>query len=143
MSMPRKFALIVSRWNELVTRALEEGALETLTAHEDVEVMVLHVPGAWEIPVVAATLARTGNVHGIVALGCILQGETMHADLLAGDVSSSLMRIQVETGVPIGWGILTPQNNEQALDRAGMKHGNKGREAAQAVLDTSELIAQI
>lgn len=136
----RSYAVIVSEWNELVTNALRDGALKTLEDSGPCEVTIYQVPGAWEIPVLAAALCRKNLAQGIVALGCILQGETAHADLLAKDVSGALMRLQTETGVPIGWGIITPQNAEQALDRAGLKLGNKGREAAGAMLEMVELL---
>jgi 6,7-dimethyl-8-ribityllumazine synthase len=137
----KRFAIIVSRWNELITKELLEAALETFEAHGQSDVEVLRVPGTWEIPVAAkALLARSEPPEGIVALGCILQGQTTHAQLLGGDVGSALMGLQVEFGVPIAWGILTPDTAEQALDRAGLKHGNKGREAALAAIEMASLV---
>lgn len=140
----RRIAVVVSRWNELITKELLEGAVETLARHGTSEVEVVHVPGTWEIPVaVKALLSRSQNVpDGVVALGCILQGQTTHAQLLSGDVGSALMALQVEYGKPIAWGILTPDTAEQALDRAGLKHGNKGREAAMAVIETMSVAEQ-
>jgi 6,7-dimethyl-8-ribityllumazine synthase len=139
----RNFVVITSRWNELVTKALHEGAVETLT-QAGATVEEISVPGTWEIPVaLRAVLNRSQKPAGIVALGCILQGQTTHAQLLAGDVAGALMSLQVETGVPIAWGILTPDTAEQALDRAGMKMGNKGREAASAALEMADLVAQL
>jgi len=140
----RRIAVVVSRWNELITKELLEGAVETLTRHGNPEIEVVHVPGTWEIPVaVKALLSRPNNApDGVVALGCILQGQTTHARLLGGDVGSALMSMQVEYGKPIAWGILTPDTAEQALDRAGLKHGNKGREAASAVIETLSVAEQ-
>ncbi|MBL8047088.1 MAG: 6,7-dimethyl-8-ribityllumazine synthase [Chthonomonas sp.] len=135
-----RIAIIVSQWNELVTKALLQGAQETLNEQM---VEVFQVPGAWEIPVLASRLISTNNFQGIVALGCIMEGETMHATLLAKDVSSALMNLQVSTQIPIGWGIITAQNAEQALDRAGMKLGNKGREAAGSVMEMVRLLNDI
>jgi len=129
-----RFGIVVARWNELVTKQLLEGALETLAGHGGPEVVVAHVPGAWEVPPVAKALIEHRKVNAVVALGCIIQGATPHAGLLAADVGSALVQIQVETGVPIAWGILTPDTAEQALERAGLKMGNKGREAAQAAI---------
>jgi 6,7-dimethyl-8-ribityllumazine synthase len=103
--------------------------------------VVYAVPGTWEIPVVAAELIRRKEVNALVALGCILQGQTTHAQLLAGDVSHALMDLQVQTGVPIAWGILTPDTADQAIDRAGMKMGNKGREAASAAIEMANVLA--
>lgn len=136
----KKVAIIVSRWNELITKQLLEGAIDALAAHGDPDVLVVHTPGTWEMPPVAARLIAQGKVDGVVALGCILQGATTHAQLLAGDVSSALMRLQTESGIPIGWGILTPENAEQGLDRAGLKMGNKGREAALAVVEMMSVL---
>ena len=136
-----RIAIVVSRWNELVTKELLAGALDELKGL-NAEVTVVHVPGTWEIPVaVRAMLAQ--KPHGVVALGCILQGQTPHAQLLGGDVGGALMGLQTETGVPIAWGILTPDNQDQALDRAGLKFGNKGREAARAAVEMADVLAQI
>lgn len=141
----KRILVIVSRWNELVTKELLEGAIETLRRHGEPTIEVVHVPGTWEIPVAAkaAVSRKTGRPHAIVALGCILQGQTTHAQLLSGDVGSALMGIQVDSGVPIAWGILTPDTQEQALERAGLKHGNKGREAALAALEMASVVEQI
>lgn len=128
-----KVAIVAARWNELVTNALVDGAVDTVRTAGCPDPTVVHVAGTWEIPLVARELLKTHD--GLVALGCILQGATTHATLLASDVSSALMNLQMESGKPIAWGILTPETAEQALERAGMKHGNKGREAASALLD--------
>lgn len=131
----KRIGVIVARWNELITTLLLEGAIAELEKHGDPETIVVEVPGSWEIPVAARLMVDAQRVDAIVALGCIVQGETAHAGLLAGDVGSGLMRLQVDTGVPISWGVLTPENGQQALDRAGLKYGNKGREAALAALE--------
>jgi 6,7-dimethyl-8-ribityllumazine synthase len=139
----KRIVVIVSRWNELVTKALTEGALDTLSQAGCTDVRVVEVPGAWEIPLTCLALIEAGNIDGIVALGCILQGQTTHAALLSKDVSGALMNIQNQTGIPIGWGILTPEDQEQALDRSGMKLGNKGREAAGSTLYMVNLLDAI
>jgi 6,7-dimethyl-8-ribityllumazine synthase len=131
--------VVVSRWNELITKELLEGALEELNAHGGPEVIVVKVPGAWEIPFAAKLLIEGRGVNGVVALGCILQGATPHAKMLAGDSGSALMNLQLSTGVPISWGVLTPDTQEQALDRSGLKMGNKGREAALALIEMMAL----
>jgi 6,7-dimethyl-8-ribityllumazine synthase len=140
----RQFAIIVSRWNELVTKELLAGALEELESHGATNVMVLHVPGTWEIPPVAKKLL-TGKkkVDAVIALGCIMQGQTPHAKLLGGDVGGALMSVQTELGKPISWGILTPDTQDQAMDRAGLKMGNKGREAALAAIEMADLLSQL
>lgn len=137
-----RVGIVVTRWNEWVTKALLEGAQEELAA-AGASVRVVQVPGAWEVPLAAAGLIQSGKVDAIVALGCILQGQTAHAGLLASDVASALMKLQVEHRTPISWGILTVETAEQAMDRAGLKHGNKGREAAQAALTMVEVLRQL
>jgi 6,7-dimethyl-8-ribityllumazine synthase len=139
----KQFAIVVSRWNELVTKELLEGALAELKRYGDPEVRVIQVPGTWEIPPVVRALVTNDPPAAVIALGCILQGQTTHAKLLGGDVAAALMGLQVEHGVPIAWGILTPDTQDQALDRAGMKLGNKGREAAQAAVEMASILEQL
>jgi 6,7-dimethyl-8-ribityllumazine synthase len=140
----KRFVIVVSRWNELVTKALLEGALAELKRYGDPAVEVVHVPGTWEIPpVVARILSGDRRPHAVIALGCILQGQTPHAQLLGSDVGAALMNLQVQHAVPISWGILTPDTMEQAIDRAGMKLGNKGREAAQAAVEMASVMEQV
>ena len=140
----KRIALVVSRWNELVTKELLAGALDELKRYGDPEVTVVHVPGTWEMPpVVARLLAGDAKPDAIIALGCILQGQTPHAALLGGDVGGALMSMQVQHQTPIAWGVLTPDTQEQALDRAGMKMGNKGREAALAAIETLSVLGRV
>ena len=140
----RKGAIGVGRWNELVTKELLAGALDERKRYGDPEVTVIHVPGTWEMPPVIAGLLRgESKPDAVIALGCILQGGTNHAALLGGDVGGALMSLQVEHGVPIAWGVLTPDTQEQALDRAGLKMGNKGREAALAAVETMNVLEAI
>lgn len=141
----KRFAIVVSRWNEFVTKELLEGALSELKRCGNPEVEIIHVPGTWEMPpVVKALVTRSENrLDGVIALGCILQGQTPHAKLLGSDVGGALMGLQVAHGVPIAWGVLTPDTQDQALDRAGLKLGNKGREAALAAVETASVLEQI
>jgi 6,7-dimethyl-8-ribityllumazine synthase len=141
----KRFAVVVSRWNELVTKELLDGALDELAAHGDPAVEVVQVPGTWEIPAAVRALVsrKQKKPDGVIALGCILQGQTTHAKLLGGDVSAALMSLQTSYGVPIAWGVLTPDTMEQALERAGMKHGNKGREAALAAIEMASLLEKL
>jgi 6,7-dimethyl-8-ribityllumazine synthase len=140
----RRISIVVSRWNELVTKELLAGALDELKRLGDPEVEVIHVPGTWEMPpVVAALLARSERPHAVLALGCILQGQTPHAALLGGDVGGALMGLQTSHRVPVAWGVLTPDTQDQALDRAGLKFGNKGREAAQAAVELASVLEQV
>jgi 6,7-dimethyl-8-ribityllumazine synthase len=140
-----RVGVIVSRWNELITKELLEGAVDELQRAGVSDIEIVHVPGTWEIPPIAkALLSRSENpVDGIVALGCILQGQTPHAKLLGSDVGGALMGLQVAYAKPVAWGILTPDTQEQALDRAGLKLGNKGREAALAALEVISALRQL
>lgn len=140
-----RLGIVVSRWNELVTKQLLEGALDEFERLDGDSVSIVWVPGTWEAPTVAKALIESKNepVDGVVVLGCIMQGQTPHAGLLGSDVSGSLMSLQVSTGVPIGWGVLTPENLDQALDRAGVKHGNKGREAVQATIEAVAIVRKL
>jgi len=141
----KRFAIVVSRWNELVTKELLDGALSELRKCGNPEVEVIHVPGTWEMPVVVRALVTRAvdRPNAVIALGCILQGQTPHAKLLGADVGGALMNLQVTYGVPVAWGVLTPDTAEQGLDRAGLKFGNKGREAALAAVETASLLEQI
>ncbi len=141
----KRFAIVVSRCNELITKELLDGAVSELRRCGDPEVEVVHVPGTWEMPpVVRALVTRASNrPDAVIALGCILQGQTPHAKLLGADVGSALMNLQVSHGVPIAWGVLTPDSQDQALERAGLKLGNKGREAAQAAVEAASLLEQL
>ena len=135
--------IVVSRWNELATEELLRGALDELKQMGDPAVTLVRVPGSWEIPLAATALAQREGISGIICLGCILQGATNHAAMLGGDVAGSLMNLQLSTGIPVAWGVLTPENQDQALERAGMKLGNKGREAAAALAEMVTLLPQL
>lgn len=138
-----KVGIVVSRWNELVTEELLKGALDELKQMGDPSVTLVRVPGSWEIPPAVNALLQKREVDGVICLGCILQGATNHAAMLGGDVAGSLMNLQLSSGIPISWGVLTPENQEQALERSGMKLGNKGREAASALAEMVTLLPQI
>lgn len=137
-----RLAIVVSRWNELITKELLEGAIDEAHRYGSPELEICHVPGAWEIPFAAARLAARApktRPSAIIAIGCVLQGATTHASMLIADVSAALMRLQIESGIPVSWGILTPETQEQALERSGLKLGNKGREAMQAAIEMANL----
>lgn len=136
----KRIGIVVSRWNEMVTRALLDGALDELKGLGDPKTTTVFVPGSWEIPLAAKALIDQQKCDGVIALGCIMQGATTHAALLANDAGAALMNLQMTSGKPVSWGILTPENQEQALERAGMKLGNKGREAARAVVEMISLL---
>ena len=141
----RRYAVVVSRFNEIVTQRLLDGALDTIRRHggQDENVTVAWVPGSFEIPLIADRLARSGRFAAVICLGAVIQGETDHHDYINHAVSQGLMQIGRETGVPVTFGILTCQTMEQAMNRAGGKSGNKGCEAALAAIEMAALNSQL
>lgn len=138
-------AVVVSRFNDLIGRRLLKGALATLAARgvAEKDVEVAWVPGAWEIPVVAARLAGTGRIQGLIALGAVIRGETTHHEHIASEVAAALRRLTEKTGLPVSFGVLTTDNLDQALARAGEQTDNKGAEAALHLLETLSVLKQI
>jgi 6,7-dimethyl-8-ribityllumazine synthase len=136
-----RFAIVVARWNAVITERLLDGALDALlrsgAMRADIE--VIRVPGAWEIPAAARTVASLGQVDAIVTLGCLLRGETAHYEAIYNEVARGIGQSQQETGIPHSFGVLTCENLEQALNRAGIKAGNKGFEAAIAAIEMASL----
>ena len=141
----RRVAIAASRFNRLVTDLLLAGAVEALRRHgvPDERIDVAWVPGSFELPLVAAKLAGSGRYAGVVALGCVVRGETAHFDYVAGEAAAGLAAVARATGVPVGFGVLTTDTMAQALDRAGGKAGNKGAEAAVTVLELAGLLEAI
>jgi len=139
-----RIALVASRFNESVVRQLVAGASDCLRRHgvADDDVELAWVPGAYEIPIVARRLASSGRFDAIVALGCVVRGQTAHFDYVAGQ-AAEVGRIAASTGIPIAFGVLTTETFEQALDRAGGKLGNKGWDAALAAIETARLMAEL
>jgi 6,7-dimethyl-8-ribityllumazine synthase len=140
-----RVAVAVARFNEVVTRQLLRGALDTLTRYgvRDEDISVAWVPGAFELPVVAKSLARTGRFDSIICLGAVIRGETGHYDMVAGQASSGTGAVGMETGVPTIFGVLTTENMDQAINRAGGKSGNQGSNAAVAAIETARLVQAI
>ncbi len=136
-----KFAIVVARWNAVITDRLLEGALDALmrSGAARADIQVVRVPGAWEIPAAARTLANSGHVDAIVTLGCLLRGETAHYEAIYNEVARGIGQSQQETGIPHSFGVLTCETLEQALNRAGIKAGNKGFEAAAAAIEMVSL----
>jgi 6,7-dimethyl-8-ribityllumazine synthase len=136
-----KLAIVVARWNAVITERLLEGALDALlrsgAKRSDIE--VIRVPGAWEVPAAARTVANLGRVDAIVTLGCLIRGETAHYEAIYNEVARGIGQSQQETGIPHGFGVLTCETLEQALNRAGIKAGNKGFEAAVAAIEMVSL----
>ena len=141
----RRYAIVVSRFNELITSKLLSGALDTLLRHgvKDDNITVVWTPGAFELPVAVKKLADSGDHAAIIALGCVIRGATAHFDYVAGGAANGLASIAVQTGVPVMLGVLTTDTIEQALERAGTKAGNKGADAAMAALEMASLLEQL
>jgi 6,7-dimethyl-8-ribityllumazine synthase len=133
-------AIVVSRFNDFVTEKLLAGAEEAVQRHKVGQHEVIWVPGAFEIPVVAKRLAESGRYHAIVCLGAVIRHETDHHLYVAGQAAAGIQRVAVDTGVPCTFGILTCDTDEQALDRAGGEHGNKGFEAVECAVRVANLI---
>ncbi len=140
-----KFAIAVARWNAVITDRLLQGALDALlrsgARREHIE--IVRVPGSWEIPAAARQLAESGSFNAIIALGCLLRGDTAHYEAIYNEVARGLGQSQQETGIPHSFGVLTCDTLEQALDRAGVKSGNKGFEAAAAAIEMVSLHRRI
>jgi 6,7-dimethyl-8-ribityllumazine synthase len=141
----RRVAIVASRFNEVVVRKLVEGALDCLRgrgiAEDDLD--LVWVPGAFELPFAARHLAASGRHDVVVCLGAVIRGETVHFDHVAGQAAIGIRRAAEETGVPVIFGVLTTDTFEQAVDRAGGKHGNKGWDAAMAAMEMASLLEQL
>ena len=137
-----RFAIIASRWNARITEALIEGARKAMADHgvDEEAVDVFRLPGAWELPLLAARLAATGGYAGIVALGCVVRGDTRHFEHVADGCAEGLMDVAMEFGLPVANGVLAVDRVEDAEARAGGSHGNKGEEAAMVVIEMSNLL---
>ena len=140
-----RVGVVVARFNEFVTRQLLLGALETLDRYgvRDTDVSVAWVPGSFELPVVAKTLAQTGRYDAVICLGAVIRGETDHYEMVAGQSAGGIASVGLETGVPAIFGVLTADNMDQAINRAGGKSGNIGSNAANAAVETARLIQSI
>jgi 6,7-dimethyl-8-ribityllumazine synthase len=140
-----RFAIIASRWNPRITDTLVAGARRTFAEHGVAEdaVDVIRVPGAWELPIAAAAVAKKGSHAAIVALGCVVRGDTRHYEQVADGCSDGLMRVAIDHGVPVANGVLAVDRFEDAEARAGGSHGNKGEECALVVLEMAQLLEQL
>jgi 6,7-dimethyl-8-ribityllumazine synthase len=140
-----KFAIVVSRFNAFITDRLLAGAQDALTRSgaDAGDVEVVRVPGSWELPLTAQTLARQRRHDAIIALGAVIRGETAHFDYVAGEAASGLARVSLDTGVPVAFGVLTTNTVEQAIDRAGGKDGNKGSDAAMAAIEMARVLRSL
>jgi 6,7-dimethyl-8-ribityllumazine synthase len=139
------FGIVVSRFNSFITERLLASALDALrrTGTHDANIKIVRVPGSFELPAAARALAQTGKVDAIICLGCLLRGETANYEHIAEEVTRGVGQSAEDTGVPHAWGVLTCDNLEQAIDRAGLKSGNKGFEAALAAVEMASLRRQL
>jgi 6,7-dimethyl-8-ribityllumazine synthase len=141
----RRFAVVASRFNRVIVEKLVDGALDALVRHgvaaDDVD--VVWVPGAWELPIVARRLLSSERYDALVAVGAVIRGDTPHFDYVAGEASRGLATASVDFETPIGFGLLTCDNDEQAQERAGGAHGNKGWDAALAALEMADLFGRL
>ncbi|HET6914823.1 MAG TPA: 6,7-dimethyl-8-ribityllumazine synthase [Acidimicrobiales bacterium] len=140
-----RVAVAASRFNHAIVEHLVDGALDGLRRHgvDDERIDIVWAPGAFELPMVTKRLAESGGYDAVIALGAVIRGATGHYDLVAGQCASGLQRVQLDTGVPVIFGVLTTDTIEQAVERAGTKAGNKGFDAAVAAIETSNLLASL
>ena len=140
-----KFGIVVARFNEFITSKLLGGALDTLHRHEakDEDVDVAWVPGAFEIPMVAKKMAESGQYDAVICLGTVIRGSTSHYDYVCNEVSKGIAQVGLSTGVPTIFGVLTTENIEQAIERAGTKAGNKGADGAMAAMEMANLLKKV
>jgi len=141
----KRFALIVSRFNELFSSKLLAGAQDCLLRHgaSAADIEVYRVPGAFELPLVADKVARTGRFQAVICLGAVVRGQTSHFDYVAGESAKGIARVNQDTGVPTIFGVITTETIEQAIDRAGARTGNRGAEAALAAIEMANLLDSI
>ena len=140
-----RFGIVISRFNDFITHKLLDGALDTLHRHgvRDEDVEVARVPGAFEIPLIAKKMAATGRYAGIICLGTVIRGATPHFEYIASEVAKGVAHVGLDTGVPVIFGVITADNLEQAIERAGTKAGNKGADAAVAAIEMANLIRAV
>lgn len=137
-----KFCIIISRFNDFIGAKLLAGAVDELKRHgvSDDNIEVVKVPGAFEIPLIAKKFALTGKYNAVITLGAVIKGSTPHFDFVSAEVSKGVAQVALETGVPVIFGVLTTDNLEQAIERAGTKAGNKGSDAAKTAIEMANLV---
>jgi 6,7-dimethyl-8-ribityllumazine synthase len=140
----RKFAVVVSRFNDLITTRLLEGARDALLRHgvEEEDIDVAWTPGCFEIPLIAKKMAQSGKYHAVICLGAVIRGGTPHFDYVASEVNRGIARVSLDTGLPLAQGIITADTLEQAIQRAGAKEGNKGFSAALSAIEMANLVQE-
>ena len=145
LSKGRKFVVVVSRFNEFISSKLLEGCIDTLVRHGSAEnsIDVLWVPGAFEIPMLAAKVARSKKYDAVICLGTVIRGATPHFEFVASEAAKGVAKVYLDTGVPCIFGVITADNLEQAIERAGTKDGNKGRDAALSAIEMANLYEKV
>lgn len=140
-----KFGIVISRFNDLLTKQLLQGAIDCLVRHgaNEKDITVAWVPGSFEIPLLAKSLAKTGKFSALIALGAVIQGATSHAGLINSQVARALGQISLETGIPVIDGVVAADSLDQALERCGTKSGNRGWGAAQSAIEMANVIKQV
>jgi len=140
-----KFGIVAARFNEFIVSKLVGGALDTLHRHEtaDADIDVVWVPGAFEIPLAAKKMAESGKSDAVLCLGSVIRGSTTHYDYVCNEVSKGVAQVGLQTGVPTIFGVVTTENIEQAIERAGTKAGNKGADAAMAAMEMASLLGKL
>ncbi len=142
----KKIAIVVSRFNSFVVDRLLEGAVDALKRHgnvADTDITIVKVPGAYELPLVAKKAANSGNYDAIIAIGAVIRGGTPHFDFVAGECNKGLAQVCLDSEIPVSFGVITTDTIEQAIDRAGLKVGNKGGEAALSALEMINVLSQL
>jgi len=141
----KKFAIVISRFNEFISSKLLEGCIDTLVRHgaQDTAQDVIWVPGSFEIPMVALKLAKSKKYDGVICLGTVIRGATPHFEFVASEAAKGVAKASLDTGIPCIFGVITADNLEQAIERAGTKDGNKGRDAAMTAIEMANLYEKI
>jgi len=141
----KKFAIVISRFNEFISGKLLEGCLDTLARHgaQESEQVVVWVPGSFEIPLAALKLAKSKKYDGVICLGTVIRGATPHFEFVASEAAKGVAKVSLDTGIPCIFGVITADNLEQAIERAGTKDGNKGRDAALSAIELANLYNKI
>ena len=141
----KRFAIVASRFNDFITKDLLSGCIDTLVRHgsEEPDLVVAWVPGAFEIPLIAQKLAKSKSYDAVICLGTVIRGSTAHFEYIASEVAKGTAKVAQDTGVPVIFGVITADTIEQAIERAGTKDGNKGRDAAISAIEMANLLRQV
>lgn len=141
----KRFAIVVSRFNDLVTKSLLDGCCDTLKRHgaKDAEIEIFWVPGAYEIPLIASRLAKEKKFDALICLGAVIRGDTPHFDFIASEAAKGIAQVSLQAGMPVIFGVITADTMEQAMERAGLKSGNKGKDAALNAIEMVNLFEVI